>query len=84
MTGKRDTRTKEVWKTGWKGDGERSGGAEMTQEESEELLLRIGGGIVKLTHHKLKQPQDIGSKTMPEYSIWGLVSRQPVNSTARA
>ena len=44
MTGKRDTRTKEVWKTGWKGDEERSGGAEPLHEEGEELLLGIGGG----------------------------------------
>ena len=29
-------------------------------------------GIVTLTHHKLRQPQDIGSKTTSEYSIWGL------------
>ena len=27
-------------------------------------------GIVTLTHHKLRQPQDIGSKTTSEYSIW--------------
>ena len=27
-------------------------------------------GIVMLTHHKLRQPQDIGSKTTSEYSIW--------------
>ena len=26
-------------------------------------------GMFKLTYHKLKQPQDIGSKTTPEYSI---------------
>ena len=44
MTGKRDTRTKEVWKTGWKGDEERSDGAEPLHEEGEELLLGIGGG----------------------------------------
>ena len=29
-------------------------------------------GIVTLTHHKLRQPQDIGSKTTSEYSIWWL------------
>ena len=29
-------------------------------------------GIVKLTHHKLRQPQDMGSETPPEYSIWRL------------
>ena len=29
-------------------------------------------GIVKLTHHKLRQPQDIVSKTTSEYSIWWL------------
>ena len=27
------------------------------------------GGIVKLTHHKLRQPQDIVSKTTSEYSM---------------
>ncbi len=26
-------------------------------------------GIVKLTHHKLRQPQDIVSRTTPEYSM---------------
>ena len=31
-------------KTGWKGDEERSGGAEPSHEEGEELLLGIGGG----------------------------------------
>ena len=41
-------------------------------------------GIFKLTHHKLKQLQDIGSKATPEYSIWGVVPRQPVNVTVRA
>ena len=41
---KRHTGTKKVWKTGWKGDRERSGGAETTHEEGEELLLGIGGG----------------------------------------
>ena len=29
-------------------------------------------GIVTLTHHKLRQPQDIGSKTTSEHSIWWL------------
>ena len=38
-------------------------------------------GIVKLTHHKLRQPQDIVSKTTSEYSICGLVPQQPVNVT---
>ena len=29
-------------------------------------------GIVKLTHHKLRQPQDMCSEISSEYSIWGL------------
>ena len=29
-------------------------------------------GIVKLTHHRLRQPQGMGSKTASEYSIWWL------------
>ena len=29
-------------------------------------------GIVTLTHHKLRQLQDIGSKATSEYSIWWL------------
>ena len=33
---------------------------------------RLRNGIVKLTHHKLRQPQDIVSKTTSEYSIWWL------------
>ena len=31
--------------------------------------LFLVGGIVKLTHHKLKKPQDMGSKPAPKYSI---------------
>ena len=31
-----------------------------------------GSGHVKLTHHKLRQHQDMGSVTTPEYSIWRL------------
>ena len=38
-------------------------------------------GIVKLTHHKLRQPQDIVSRTTPEYSMGRLAARQPVNLT---
>ena len=38
-------------------------------------------GIVKLTHHKLRQPQDIVSRTTPEYSMGRLAVRQPVNLT---
>ena len=34
--------------------------------------MQQGLGIVKLTHHKLRHPQDIGSKITPEYSIWWL------------
>ena len=29
-------------------------------------------GIVNLTHHKPRQPQDMASKPTPKYSIWGL------------
>ena len=38
-------------------------------------------GIVKLTHHQLRQPQDIVSRTTPEYSMGRLAARQPVNLT---
>ena len=44
-----------------------------------ECLNRMG--IVKLTHHKLRQPQDIVSRTTPEYSMGRLAARQPVNLT---
>ena len=33
------------------------------------LMGKLTEGIVKLTHHKLRQPQDIVSKTMSEYSM---------------
>ena len=33
-------------------------------------------GIVKLTHHKLRQPQDMGSKPAPKYPIWWLGSSE--------
>ena len=29
-------------------------------------------GIVNLTHHKPRQPQNMASKPTPKYSIWGL------------
>ena len=38
-------------------------------------------GIIKLTHHKLRQPQDIVSRATPEYSMGRLAARQPVNLT---
>ena len=31
--------------------------------------VRLTSGIVKLTHHKLRHPQDIVSKTTFEYSM---------------
>ena len=34
--------------------------------------MQQGLGIVKLTHHKLRHSQDIGSKITPDYSIWWL------------
>ena len=43
--------------------------------------LKAPDGIVKLTHHKLRQPQDIVSRTTPEYSMGRLAARQPVNLT---
>ena len=34
--------------------------------------LRSYVGIVKLTYHKLRQPQDMASETASEYLIWWL------------
>ena len=47
----------------------------MTEGSTRRALSKhdiLMNGIFKLTHHRLKQPQDIGSKTTPEYSIWWL------------
>ena len=44
-----------------------------TVERFDHRVLQHGhDDIVTLTHHKLRQPQDIGSKITPEYSIWWL------------
>ena len=42
----------------------------------DELNLMDLEGIVKLTHHKLRQPQDMGSKSAPKYLIGWLGSSE--------
>ena len=34
--------------------------------------MTLREGVVKLTNHELIQPKDIGSETVPEYSMWWL------------
>ena len=46
--------------------------AVMDPRERAFLPVRPVMGIVKLTHHKLRQPQDMCSGTSPEYPIWWL------------
>ena len=38
-------------------------------DEPTQMLLYSGIGHCQVTHHKMRQPQDIGSNTTPEYPI---------------
>ena len=42
------------------------------REKGDRVQMNPPAGIVKLTHDGLRQPQDMGSETAPEYSIWWL------------
>ena len=61
--------------SGWQAQAGRGGGVIFEGFEIPFPSITIKG-IVKLTHHKLRQPQGMGSELAPKYSIWWLGSSE--------